>query len=309
MPGSSATMRVSEIGEFIRFQSCERRFKLGLSNRALARAVPFSERLFNSLDPVLQAVGEEAENKWERALAAQGVTALGTPGDPNTNAVAWADFETAVSSAIPGAPVYCREVQIAGRVGCFDVEGRMDFVVLVWDGDVPRLRIVEGKASRKDRTYHRIQLPAYMLLIRQRLASSPLRVADQNLDIDAVEGLVVRIDEVTNEPQDMLARSALNLDTELADVERMLSDNGLLATVVARDLDALDFQLDAKCDGCVFSVHCLPESARQRRLELVGIAPTTSRILRSTGIATIDALADLDPASGAGIARQVSYEV
>lgn len=300
VPGSSATIRVSEIGEFIRFQSCERRFKLGLSNRALARAVPFSERLFNSLDPVLQAVGEEAENKWERALAAQGVTALGAPCDPNTNAVAWADFETAVSSAIPGAPVYCREVQITGRVGCFDVEGRMDFVVLVWDGDVPRLRIVEGKASRKDRTYHRIQLAAYMLLIRQRLASSPLRVADQNLDIDAVEGLVVRIDEVTNEPQDMLARSALNLDTELADVERMLSDDGLLATVVARDLDALDFQLDAKCDGCVFSVHCLPESARQRRLELVGIAPTTCRILRSTGIATIDALADLDPASAEG---------
>lgn len=300
MPASSVTIRVSEIGEFIRFRSCERRFKLGLSNRALARAVPFSERLFNSLDPVLQAVGKEAEDKWERALAAQGVSPLGAASDPVNGTVAWAAFETALASAVPGAPVYCREVQVAGRIGCFEVEGRMDFVILVWDGNVPRLRIVEGKASRKDRTYHRIQLVTYLLLIQQRLAAAPLIIAGRLLDIDAVEGTVVRIDEATNEPQDMLARPALNLDTELADVERMLSCDGLLATVVDRNLDSIDFQLDAKCDGCVFSVHCLPESARQRRLELVGVAPTTCRILRAIGIADIDALADLDPASAKG---------
>lgn len=300
MPVSPVAIRVSEIGEFIRFQSCERRFKLGLSNRALARAVPFSERLFNSLDPVLQAVGEEAEHAWERALAAQGVGALGAAVHPETNVVAWAAFEAAVATAMPGVPVYCREVQVAGRIGCFDLEGRMDFVVLLWDDGVPRLRVVEGKASRKDRTYHRIQLAAYLLLIRQRLSASPLVVAGLVVDVDAVEGTVVRIDESTNEPQDMLARPALNLDTELADVERMLSDEGLLATVVDRDLDILDFQLDSKCDGCVFSVHCLPESARQRRLELVGIAPTTCRILRSVGVTSIDGLADLDPASPAG---------
>src|SRR5690606_38931240 len=35
-------------------------------------------------------------------------------------------------------------------------------------------------------------------------------------------------------------------------------------------------------------------------LELVGIAPTTCRILRETGVDSIDALANLDPASSAG---------
>jgi hypothetical protein len=293
-------IRVSEIGEFIRFQSCERRFKLGLDNRRIARSVPFSERLFNSLDPVLQAVGREAEDAWERALAAQGVQSLSVTADAETGVVSWAGFVGALAGASPGQLAYCREVEIDGRVGCFHIGGRMDFVVLLWDDGVPRLRIVEGKASRKDRTYHRIQLAAYMLLIRQRLAETPIVVAGQPLDPDAIEGIVVRIDEATNEPQDMLARQALNLDTEIADVDRMLSDEGLLASVVDRDLDSLDFQLNAKCDGCVFSVHCLPESARQRRLELIGIAPTTCRILRATGVDSIDALAGLDPASSVG---------
>ncbi|WP_158295271.1 bifunctional RecB family nuclease/DEAD/DEAH box helicase [Pseudomonas rhizoryzae] len=296
---SSSTISVSEIGEFIRFRSCERRFKLGLSNRALARSVPFSERLFNSLDPVLQEVGREAENAWERALVQKGVALLDATKDEK-DVVSWEEFERALAAATPGRPVYCREVRIDYRIGSFDLGGRMDFVVLLWDDGVPRLRIIEGKASRKDRTYHRIQLAAYVLLLRARMALKPLVVAGQPLDLDSVEGAVVRIDEWTNEPQDMLARPALNLDTEMADVERLLSENGLLASVVDRDLEHLEFQLDSKCDGCVFSVHCLPESARQRRLELVGIAPTTCRILRTAGVANLDALADLDPSSPEG---------
>jgi hypothetical protein len=300
VPVTPVTIRVSEIGEFIRFQSCERRFKLGLSNRALARSVPFSERLFNSLDPVLQEVGREAEDAWELALASRGVARLAANCDPDTDVVGWSDFATALNAATPGAPVYCREVALSGRIGCFDVEGRIDFAVVLWDEGIPRLRIVEGKASRKDRTYHRIQLATYVTLLRDRIAEQPLVIAGHLLQADAVEGAVVRIDEVTNEPQDMLARHALNLDTEIADVQRMLSNGGLLASVCDRGLDTLDYQLDSKCDGCVFSVHCLPESARQRRLELVGIAPTTCRILRASGIGSIDALADLDPASPLG---------
>lgn len=300
MPVSPVTISVSEIGEFIRFHSCERRFKLGLSDRSLARAVPFSERLFNSLDPVLQAVGQEAENAWERALVARGVSPLPVAADAQTGVVSWAACIEALAGTPPGQLVYCREVEIEGSVGCFHLGGRMDFIILLWDDGVPRLRVVEGKASRKDRTYHRIQLAAYMLLIRQRLAGAPVEMAGRQLDPDVIEGTVVRIDETTNEPQDMLGRPALNLDTELADVERMLSDEGLLASVVDRDLDGLDFHLDAKCDGCIFSVHCLPECARQRRLELVGIAPTTCRILRGAGVNNIDSLAGLDPASQAG---------
>ncbi|NEI02418.1 bifunctional RecB family nuclease/DEAD/DEAH box helicase [Rhizobium leguminosarum] len=305
-----SNIRVSEIGEFIRFQSCERRFKLGLNNRQLARAVPFSERLFNSLDPVLQEVGRQAENDWEDALAAQGIARLAVERSEK-GVVAWHAFAEALSHVEIGSEVYCREVEITGQVGAFQLSGRMDFVVLLWDEGAPRLRIVEGKASRKDRTYHRIQLAAYILLLEQSLNAMPIDISGTRLEDDAVVGTVVRIDENTNEPQDMLARQSLNLDTEMADVSRLLATDGLLASVVARDLDALEYQLDAKCDGCVFSVHCLPESARQRRLELVGIAPNICRVLRDAGVPGIDALADLDPASPVadGVRRAAGFDM
>jgi hypothetical protein len=53
----------------------------------------------------------------------------------------------------------------------------------------------------------------------------------------------------------------LNLESESADIGRLLSEDGLLASIVNRDIDALDFQLNVKCDSCVFS-RALPSRKR-----------------------------------------------
>lgn len=302
MPNFMVPVRVSEIGEFIRFRSCERRFKLGLENRRLARSVPFSERLFNALDPVLQKVGREAEDAWEDALRERDVRNLLESVEPegDARAHAWRTFRAALADVPAETFVYGREIEVSREIGTFALHGRIDFLVLLWDRGTPRLRIVEGKASRKDRTYHRLQLAAYVRMLRCLVREEPLVVAGQRIDEDSIEGVVVRIDEITNEPQDMVDRRALNLDIEIADLERLLSSDGLLATIVDADLNTIEYQLDPKCDGCIFNVHCLPESARLRRLELTGLPPTTCRILRQAGVSTIDDLAALDPQSQAG---------
>jgi hypothetical protein len=80
VPSPLVPLRVSEIGEFNRFQGCERRFKLGLNNRRLARSL-ISEHLFNALDPVLQEVGQAAEDGWEKALRADGLRDLSRAAD------------------------------------------------------------------------------------------------------------------------------------------------------------------------------------------------------------------------------------
>ena len=203
---------------------------------------------------------------------------------------AWSELEADVSA-------YGREIELSGTSGPFQVIARMDFVLVLWDRGTPRLRIVEAKASRKDRTYHRIQLALYLTMLREIVREAPLTIAGREIGPDAVEGCVARIDEVTNEPQRLLELPALSLESELSDVGRLLAADGSLALIAERDLDDLDFQLDQKCDGCVFSVHCLPESARQRRLELIGISPATCRAIRAAGVLTIDDLAQVEPNS------------
>ena len=75
---------------------------------------------------------------------------------------------------------------------------------------------------------------------------------------------------------------------------RLLSPTGDLIRIANSNLADLDYQLDSKCDNCVFNVHCLSESARLRRLELLSIAPSSIRILNDAGVANLDDLADLD---------------
>lgn len=302
------SVRVSEIGEFVRFHSCERRFKLGLNKRRLARAVPFSERLFNTLDPVLQEVGRNAEDRWETALQQHGLQDLTQiaerPSDQRY--VNWSEFRRMLADLPEGTAAYGREVELEAPIGRFLFGGRIDFFVVTWDRGTVRVRIIEGKASRKDRTYHRLQLAGYLMVIRRLISIEPLIIAGTEVNSSDIECAVARIDEITNEPQDILERPTLNLDTEIADLERLLDQNGLLISIVDGDLDALDFQLNSKCDGCVFSVHCLPESARQRRLELIGVPPTVCRALRQQSICTIDQLAALDPDSELALAIKQS---
>lgn len=300
MPYSS--IRATEVGEYIRHNSCEKRFKLEYNGRAEADKLPFATRFFNSIDPVLQAAGRKYEDLWEQSLQRSGLSDITNyQGKPATlsaqdKETGWIDFVHTLNTLniSPGVVSYGREIKIEGQIGEFPVSGRMDFVLILWDGARPHLRIVESKASRRDRTYHRIQVAIYRLLVVQNLALNPIIINGITLTEDDIECVVVRIDESTNQGQDILALEPLNLETEEADIVLLLASDGPLARIVDTDVGNLAYQLNEKCDGCVFNVYCLPESARERRLELLGLDPATVRALIDAGVGNIDALAVLD---------------
>ncbi len=207
----------------------------------------------------------------------------------------WAEFAERVETLAVGECAYGREILVAGTIGAFALEGAVDFVLVDWVDGRPRPHLIEGKSSRKDRTYHRIQLVCYWLLLRQELEARPLAIAGESIDSDAVKLAVARIEEDTGRPQELLALEALgDVRRERDDIERLLAADGRLAAIVGTDIDLLAFQLSGKCDGCVFNVDCLTESGRQRRLELLGIEPSVVEALHEAGIADIDALAQLD---------------
>lgn len=298
MPQAKPSVRVTEIGEYIHYQSCDRRFKLEFNNRQLARELPFAERLFNSLDPVLQEAGRLRENEWETSLQHDGLIDLTQYSQKSMaekkKGTPWATFVEQLQGINLGQRAYGREISIEADLGGFLVKGKIDFVLVLWDGNQSRIRIVECKASRRDRTYHRLQVTLYRMLVRQLIQASPVVLGGVKLRPEDIECVVARIDESTNQSQSIFELEPFNLDTEEADINRLLASDGALNRIVQDDLEDLSYQIDPKCDGCVFNIHCLSESARLRCLELIGLEPSTVRVLREAGIQTIDDLAEID---------------
>lgn len=171
-------VRVTEIGEYLRHHSCERRFKLEADGREAARALPFAERLFNALDPVLQEIGRMREDAWEQSLKDDGFSDLTRHLDrePRTSAQ-WDQFTASLANVGVGEQAYGREVSLRAEIGGWTVEGRIDFIVVQWTDRVPHLRLVECKASRRDRAYHRVQVALYREMVRRLLVEGPVAVA------------------------------------------------------------------------------------------------------------------------------------
>ena len=290
-------VRATDIAEYIRYQSCDRRFKLKYKNYELAKKdFPFSELIFStSLDPVLEEEGRKRENEWEKPLKQQGLVDLtqieqNSEEDKSTN---WNDFVEKLTNLSVGEEAYGREIGIHGKLGEFEIRGQIDFVIVFWENEQPKLRLVECKASRKDRTYHRVQVALYRMLVCQLINDNPITINGINLKHKNIECVVVRIDENTNKSQDIIKSEALNLDTIEADINRLIASDGVLKRIIETDLTDLDYQLDQKCSDCTLSVHCLAESARERRLELLGIDSSVVKSLNKVGIQNLDDLAKI----------------
>ena len=296
MGAALVRIEVNQIGEYVQRNSCARRFKLDLNGRELAREIPFYARVLNPLNPVLQEMGARKEEEWESSLREDGLTDLNDRGTGGPlDHLSWKNFYDLLQDcSLKGMDLYAREIEIDGTFGRFFVTGRCDFLIIHWKDGTPSLRVVECKASRKDKSYHRLQLASYVLMIQAEIEEHGLSVAGIPIDPRNIEGVVVRLDEDGRSEHRIMDLPILDLETEKEDVVRLLGEKGELNRIVDAELDDLCYRLDPKCDSCVFSVNCLPESARKRRLELIGADTSTIRMLHASGITNIDALANLD---------------
>ncbi len=287
-------VRVTQIGEYIRHGSCERRFKLDSDERRLTRSLPFFYSLSGTMDPVLAEAGRWREQEWEAHLRTAGLRDLCRYGErPEDKSTPWEMLAECAALLTPGNDGYGREIDVSGEIGAFRVAGRIDFALFRWESGRPRLRLVECKASRKDRTYQRVQLVLYRILVGQLLREQPLVVGGCRLQPEDIECVVARLDESTSRAQDILALPPLDLDMEEADVRLLLAPGGTLDSIRAKDVTETSYQLDAKCDDCSLSLYCLPEAARRREIPLLGVDPSTVRALGAAGVHDLDALAAL----------------
>lgn len=312
MSTTKPSVRATDIAEYIRYQSCDRRFKLKFKDYELAKQIPFNKLIFDtSLDPVLEEAGRIRESEWETSLQKSGFLDLTQINQKSSQdkATDWNDFVQELQNLQAEQKAYGREISINGNLGEFNIRGQIDFVVVLWENNEPKLRLVEGKASRKDRTYHQVQVALYRMLVRELIKENPITIGGVNLKPENIECVVVRIDENTNKSQDIIQSQPLNLDTIEADINRLIAADGALKGIIDTDLADLGYQLDQKCSDCTLSVHCLAESARERRLELLGIDSSIVTALHKVSINTLDDLAEIDlgGSQSANIQRDISF--
>ena len=230
-------MVVTDIGEYINQHSCERSFKLRLNKAEIARRYPFYATVRGPLNPILATRGREREAELEAVLERR--LRLLNPGTGENGRITWDEFVNLLGGVGIGEEVFAREVEIERPLGEFVLSGRMDFVALRWNDGTPYLRIVECKASRRDKTYHRVQLAAYRTMVSEILDQDGLAIGGRTFANIVVESVVARIDEETNEVRDALALPSQDLEEEIDDLRNLLAADGPLARIAAETRRAI----------------------------------------------------------------------
>ncbi|NLI73264.1 MAG: AAA family ATPase [Euryarchaeota archaeon] len=296
-------INVTDLGDYVDKNCCDRNMKLRLilrkDSKALDQMFPYRQTIGGTLDPVLIMSGELRENEVEELLSRrmQCINPSKEVNNDNKDEINWTEALSAFQTLSEGEECFAREVKISLQIGNFYVTSKMDFLILTWNDDLPILRIVECKASRKDKTYHRIQLAAYKLIVDEQLQKSPLVISNKIYENIILEAAVVRIDGDNCCIQDPLDIPPLDLCEEIDDVIHLLAPNGPVEIIDATPLDDLSYCLDEKCDSCAYDTICMPESEKAARLELLGLDPVTTQAIQKEGVEDILALSELDPSS------------
>ena len=91
------------------------------------------------------------ENEWETSLKNNGFIDLTLYSEKSADEkkTPWTTVAQ-LQGISSGQRVYGREISVEADEGAFQIEGQIDFVLILWEADRSKLRIVECKASRRD---------------------------------------------------------------------------------------------------------------------------------------------------------------
>jgi hypothetical protein len=113
-------INVTDIGDYLRHRSCDRRFWLKFyDDRGKVRPhFPFFDALLDTLDPVLREVGLEREKQWKAELQSNGfidITEMLPKGKHKE--VQWEDFAGKLAALPADEPAYGGQVKVTGEIG------------------------------------------------------------------------------------------------------------------------------------------------------------------------------------------------
>ena len=184
-------------------------------------------------------------------------------------------------------PIILLQPSIQGRLGCYSYVGRADVLRLWRKGNKLYGFIADIKASRKERTEHRIQVAAYAHLLHP--------MADEaGVQFERLTGGVLHV-----QPDGMLPKLDPSQGFDLEPYETSLRQLAVEEDCTVDQVAALPFadvpyHLGYHCDGCLYNQLCMYDSAERQDISLTPyLTNTEKRVLEQHGIRRLPQLAEL----------------
>lgn len=280
---------------------CERKTRYEIMEPAELAAVPVVK---DDREKPWAVLGVDYEERVVRRLAGEAGVLRPPLGDPDgVPAAAATAFLQGRGSAQYAAQVKLRP---RGRPEFLseDLFLRRSFADLIrrdLSGPIPSFRLIDIKATRSARAFHKTQVAFYALLLEAVLKEL------------AVPGMVDPVGEIWRIPDngdaegDRWEAEAFQLGPYLRQVEDFCRATlpGIAPKVVAPGRDETFFHVYFKCEQCSYLPHCIQAVGPERRAEtrdisaVAGLTHEAKRTLLATGAGTVAKLA----AMGAGVGR------
>lgn len=185
-------------------------------------------------------------------------------------------------------PVMVYQASLAGSIGGQGIRGDSDNL-FIWSTTAgAEVRVIDIKRTTEEKVYHQIQATAYVAILQQLIEQT------EDIPSNAVTvsgGVITQETSVTPVTRENIP----SFDTEprIADLHRIVKSDSPLMETLRTEPDAVDFQLDSKCDTCPYNEGCVTESFEQGHIRLLGLTVAQQQILLENGVTTIVDLAAL----------------
>jgi len=280
------SLGVTSLSQYVKMQNCDRflRFRLAAHEDRALRAKWNVE--IQPLTPLLRESGQVFEEAVEAQLAQSGEQVINL-GENSENDISQNDM-TLDWLRKASKPVILLQPAIGGQMGRYSYTGVADVVRLHRDKK-KRLHIYIGdiKASRVERTEHRLQVAAYAYLLRGMADAAGIK-------IESMRGGVLTLQDDGSIPE-LDPDNYFDLDTYITILHHVaIDDDCVVNQVAAKKFDEIDYHLGRHCDGCMYNGLCMHDSAERMDLSLVPyISATEKRTLLEHGVTDLPQLAGL----------------
>lgn len=286
----------TSLSQYIRLENCERYLRFRLVPSDVERLEKRWGITAQPLTPLLKESGADFEQNIANQLAAKGEAIVDLDKKDINETLKWLREVK--------EPTILLQPTLAAPIGKFTCSGRADVIHLSRNRQNQlKVLIADIKASRKEKTEHRLQVAIYARMI-QSLAK------EHNLPVEEIRGAVLTKQDDGSYPSLGPDTPTFELETYYSILDRLVvHEDAVVNQVINQPFERAFYHLSPKCDGCLYNALCMYDSAERLDLALTpNITAVEKRVLNEAGIMTISELANLMelPAQGQTDLRPVA---